>query len=38
MLDAILAHKQGRAPRPISTEGTAADGAPMDVNVKEKDA
>ena len=38
MLDAILAHKQGRDPRPVSTEGVSDDGAPMDVNVKEKDA
>ena len=38
MLDAILAHRQGRTPRPISTEDTAAEGKPMDVNVKEKDA
>jgi nitrogen fixation NifU-like protein len=38
MLDAIIAHRQGRAPRPVSTEGTGANGAPMDVNVKERDA
>jgi nitrogen fixation NifU-like protein len=37
MLDAIIAHRQGRAPRPVSTEGTGAGGAPMDVNVKERD-
>ena len=37
MLDAIIAHKQGRAPRPVSTEGVNDDGAPMDVNVKERD-
>ena len=37
MLDAILAHRQGRDPRPISTEDLRDDGAPMDVNVKEKE-
>lgn len=36
LLDAILAHRQGRAPRPVSTEGTAADGRPMDVTVQER--
>jgi len=36
LLDAILAHRQGRAPAPVSTEGTAAGGRPMDVTVKER--
>jgi nitrogen fixation NifU-like protein len=35
LLDALLAREQGREPRPVSTEGTAADGAGMDVEIKE---
>jgi nitrogen fixation NifU-like protein len=37
LLDAILAHRQGRAPQPVSTEGTAANGQPMDVTIQEND-
>jgi len=36
LLDAILAHHQGRKPDPISTEGTAAEGRPMDVTLEER--
>jgi nitrogen fixation protein NifU and related proteins len=35
LLDAILAHAGGRAPRPVSTEGVAAGGQPMDVTIRE---
>ncbi len=35
LLDAILARQQGREPRPVSTDGTAADGAPMDVTIQD---
>jgi nitrogen fixation NifU-like protein len=35
LLDALLAHRQGREPRPVSTEGTAAEGTAMDVELKE---
>ncbi len=37
MLDAILAHRQGRAPQPVSTEGVTDDGHAMDVTITEKD-
>lgn len=33
LLDAILAHAEGRAPAPVSTEGIAVDGKPMDVTI-----
>ncbi len=36
LLDAILAHRQGRAPAPVSTEGTGAGGRPMDVSLEER--
>jgi nitrogen fixation NifU-like protein len=36
LLDAVLAQRQGRAPRPVSTEGVHDDAPPMDVNIKEK--
>jgi nitrogen fixation NifU-like protein len=36
LLDAILAHHQGRDPDPVNTEGTAADGRPMEVTVEER--
>jgi len=35
LLDAILAQRQGREPAPVSTEDLTADGAPMDVDLKE---
>jgi nitrogen fixation NifU-like protein len=35
LLDALLARRQGREPRPVSTEGTAAEGRPMGVEIKE---
>jgi nitrogen fixation protein NifU and related proteins len=35
LLDAILAHAEGRAPQPVSTEGVSADGKPMDVTIRE---
>lgn len=38
MLDAILAHRQGKAPKPVSTEGVTDGGHAMDVNITEKDA
>ena len=33
LLDAVLAHRQGRRPDPISTEDVAASGAPMKVRL-----
>ncbi len=33
LLDAILAHAEGRAPDPVSTEGLTIDGKPMDVTI-----
>jgi nitrogen fixation NifU-like protein len=36
LLDAILAHRQGRTPQPVSTEGVTDDGRPMDVTIEEK--
>jgi nitrogen fixation protein NifU and related proteins len=33
LLDAILAHAEGRAPAPVSTEGLTVDGKPMDVTI-----
>jgi nitrogen fixation protein NifU and related proteins len=36
LLDAILARREGREPQPISTEGLAAGGPPMQVDVKER--
>ncbi|MFO7654172.1 MAG: SUF system NifU family Fe-S cluster assembly protein [Candidatus Krumholzibacteriia bacterium] len=35
LLDALLAKKQGREPRPVSTEGTGGEGSSMDVSYKE---
>ena len=35
LLDAVLAHRQGRAPKPVSTEGVNDDATPMHVSVKE---
>ena len=37
MLDAVLAHRSGRDPRPVSTEGVNDDAAPMEVNIKENE-
>jgi len=37
MLDAVLAHRSGRDPRPVSTEGVNDDVAPMEVNIKENE-
>jgi len=34
LLDAILAHAEGRAPDPVSTEGLADDARPMDVTIR----
>jgi nitrogen fixation NifU-like protein len=34
LLDALLAHEQGREPRPVSTEGTGGEGQTMDVDIK----
>jgi len=36
LLDAILAHREGREPDPVSTEGVTDDGRPMDVTLKER--
>lgn len=36
LLDAVLARREGREPRPINTEGLPAGGPPMQVDVKEK--
>jgi nitrogen fixation NifU-like protein len=36
LLDAILAHREGRDPDPISTEGVTGDGRPMDVTLEER--
>jgi nitrogen fixation NifU-like protein len=35
LLDAILAHKEGREPDPITTEGVTDDGDPMQVKIEE---
>lgn len=35
LLDAVLAHRQGRAPQPVSTEGVSATAKPMDVHLQE---
>ena len=35
LLDAVLAHRQGRAPQPVSTEGVSARAEPMDVHLQE---
>ena len=37
MLDAVLAHRQGRVPQPVSTEGVTDDAAPMNVSIKENE-
>jgi hypothetical protein len=37
MLDAVLAHRAGREPRPVNTEGLADDAMAMEVKIKEKD-
>jgi len=37
LLDAVLAHKQGREPEPVSTEGVSDKAATMDVNIKENE-
>jgi len=35
LLDAVLAHRTDREPRPVSTEGVNDDETPMDVSIKE---
>jgi nitrogen fixation NifU-like protein len=35
LLDAVLAQRVGRAPRPVSTEGINDEATPMDVKIKE---
>lgn len=37
MLDAVLAHRSGRDPRPVNTEGVNDDAAPMEVKIKENE-
>lgn len=37
LLDAVLAHRQGRLPRPVSTEGVNDEATPMDVRIKERE-
>jgi nitrogen fixation NifU-like protein len=37
LLDAVLAHREGRAPAPASTEGVNDEASPMDVSVKENE-
>ncbi len=36
LLDAVLAHREGREPDPVSTEGLTDDGRPMDVTLEER--
>ena len=36
LLDAILAQRQGRAPRPVNTEGVTGDASTMDVTLEER--
>ena len=37
LLDAVLAHREGRKPDPVSTEGLTGDGRPMDVTLEERE-
>ena len=36
LIDAVLAHKQGRAPEPVNTDGITEHGEPMDVTIKQE--
>jgi len=36
LLDAVLAHREGREPDPVNTEGLTDDGRPMDVTLEER--
>jgi len=37
LLDAVLAHHEGRTPDPVNTEGVNDDAAPMSVSIKENE-